>query len=54
MINIWNKVRRVTQFYAWGKDTVIDNAILRKNAKKKETSKVPMPAFLTPSLKPGG
>ena len=51
MINIWNKVRRVTQFYAWGKDTVIDNAILRKNAKKKETSKVPMSAFLTPSLK---
>lgn len=54
MINIWNKVCRVTQIYAWGKDTVIDNAILRKNTKKKETSKVPMPAFLTPSLKPGG
>ena len=35
MINIWNKVRRVTQFYAWGKDTVIDNAILRKNVKKR-------------------
>lgn len=32
----------------------IDNVIPRKNAKKKETSKVPMSAFLTPSLKPGG
>ena len=32
----------------------IDNAIPSENAKKKETSKVPMSAFLTPSLKPGG
>ena len=32
----------------------IDNAITKKKKKKKETSKVPMSAFLTPSLKPGG